>query len=91
MNNENMFKTIYCRHCGYQNDINYYEDYDFCPECDDSLITIFRYGVCEDCGKEVYLMNPLTNECDCGALYNAFGQKLLPREEWGDDCCDYDY
>lgn len=91
MKESKMFKTIYCRHCGYENDINYYDDYDFCPECDSSLAAMFRYGLCDACGEEVSLMDSLTNECDCGCLYNAFGQRLLSREQWGDDCVDYHY
>lgn len=32
---------------------------------------------CECCGKELWITDPLTNECDnCGALYNGFGQRL---------------
>lgn len=32
---------------------------------------------CERCGEEVWITDPLTNQCDkCGALYNAFGQRL---------------
>lgn len=32
--------------------------------------------VCEQCGKRVWLLNSLTNPCECGALYNLFGQRL---------------
>lgn len=86
-----MFKTISCRRCDYEKDINYYEDYDFCPECDESLTVVSRSGICDKCGCEVVLNDPLTNECACGALYNAFGQSLAPRDEWGDDCKDNGY
>ncbi|WP_287568845.1 hypothetical protein [Thermosipho sp. (in: thermotogales)] len=40
-------------------------------------------GICDSCGAEVILEDSLTNECEvCGALYNFFGQRLLPQEQW---------
>jgi len=37
-------------------------------------------GLC-DCGREVELYS-FTNECECGRLYNLFGQHLAPRNQW---------
>ena len=39
-------------------------------------------GKCDDCGRTVELFDPLTNECECGALYNMSGQRLAPRSQW---------
>lgn len=41
-------------------------------------------GLCNGCDKEVAL-HGMTNECECGLLYNLFGQqlrKLSPTEYW---------
>jgi hypothetical protein len=47
-------------------------------------------GVC-DCGEELPLQF-FTEECPkCGTLYNAFGQELLPQDEWGDEFFNVDY
>lgn len=47
----------------------------------------YRYpkiGRC-DCGAEFTLRN-FTNTCyDCGADYNMSGQRLAPREQWGEE------
>lgn len=41
-------------------------------------------GQC-DCGAQVELAH-FTNCCDrCGADYNSSGQRLAPREFWGED------
>lgn len=40
-------------------------------------------GLC-DCGEEVSLSG-FTNTCDCGADYNKSGQRLAPREQWGEE------
>lgn len=40
-------------------------------------------GLCE-CGEEVELRN-FTNTCECGADYNTSGQRLAPREYWGEE------
>jgi hypothetical protein len=41
-------------------------------------------GIC-DCGEEVDL-DGFTNTCEnCGADYNSSGQKLAPREQWGEE------
>lgn len=38
-----------------------------------------------DCGKVIKL-RAFTNTCpSCGTEYNAFGQELAPREQWGLD------
>lgn len=41
-------------------------------------------GECS-CGQTVVLYNPLSNECDCGKIYNMSGQQVRAREE---DCDD---
>lgn len=41
-------------------------------------------GKCH-CGEEISLGN-FTNTCDkCGADYNSSGQRLAPREQWGEE------
>ena len=40
-------------------------------------------GECE-CGLRVWLAN-ITNTCECGLDYNISGQKLSPRENWGEE------
>lgn len=40
---------------------------------------------CASCGKEITLFDGFENECECGELYNGFGQHLLPRDEWEKD------
>lgn len=42
-------------------------------------------GVCNHCGRDVYLDHALTNPCECGAEYNLSGQELAPRSQWGWD------
>ena len=42
-------------------------------------------GVCDRCGADVVLDHALANTCVCGAEYNLSGQRLAPREQWGDD------
>jgi hypothetical protein len=37
-----------------------------------------------DCGCNVTL-DGFTNTCDCGADYNSAGQRLAPREQWGEE------
>ena len=45
-------------------------------------------GQC-DCGQAVELSS-FTNTCDrCGADYNSFGQRLAPREQWGEETGEY--
>ncbi len=37
------------------------------------------------CGAEVVLSQS-DNDCEkCGAIYNSFGQRLAPREHWGEE------
>jgi len=45
---------------------------------------------CEKCCEEVELPY-FTNECDCGALYNPFGQSLKPVEEWDESYDDEEW
>ena len=43
-----------------------------------------RVGRC-DCNAHVVLRG-FTNTCDdCGAEYNSSGQRLAPRDQWGED------
>lgn len=37
-----------------------------------------------DCGAELECPN-FTNTCECGADYNSAGQRLAPREQWGEE------
>lgn len=41
-------------------------------------------GKCDACGRHVHLSHS-DNDCDCGAIYNLFGQRLAPREQWGEE------
>jgi hypothetical protein len=41
-------------------------------------------GKCDACDEQVYLTH-FTNTCDCGADYNMSGQRLAPREQWGEE------
>ena len=42
-------------------------------------------GICDACGKDVVLDHTMTNTCECGAEYNLCGQRLAPREQWGEE------
>jgi len=35
-----------------------------------------------DCGRTIWLEDPLTNICDCGQLVNGCGQRLAPIAQW---------
>jgi hypothetical protein len=37
-----------------------------------------------DCGEELELFG-FTTTCECGADYNSGGQRLGPREQWGEE------
>ena len=37
-----------------------------------------------DCGAELECQN-FTNTCECGADYNSAGQRLAPRDQWGEE------
>jgi len=47
-------------------------------------------GICNGCGREVVLSDPLDNECVCHRIYNMCGQELKPRDQW-EEPMDYDY
>lgn len=49
----------------------------------ESVIYHSAIGECS-CGRQVTLSS-FTNECDCGIDYNFAGQKLAPREQWGEE------
>lgn len=77
---------LWCTECDYNDDLIEYEaiDLEFCPVCG-SDIDSYKYGECDHCGSTVPL-TAFTNQCpECGALYNSFGQKLAPPEEWDDE------
>jgi hypothetical protein len=41
---------------------------------------------CKCCGETVVLTSCWANECDrCGTEYNGLGQRLAPREQWGEE------
>lgn len=55
-----------------------------CPACGSKSVFNSAFIDC-DCGTRVYLEEN-TNECEgCGQLWNRFGQKLKPCEEWEED------
>lgn len=41
-------------------------------------------GECVSCGETVFLYHA-TNSCECGALYNCFGQRLSDPSNWGEE------
>lgn len=44
------------------------------------------------CGKEMlYNYHYHCFECDCGKCYNAFGQELLPIDDWKEEFDEEDY
>lgn len=52
--------------------------------------TIVEPAILEcSCGRHVALTTN-DNECDCGRIYNAFGQALAPRHTWEPDDPYYD-
>lgn len=56
------------------------------------VVTHNRYGICPRCGRRVYFGGSgwAPYECDCGQMYNAFGQMLRPPDDWDDDWYDRD-
>lgn len=38
-----------------------------------------------DCGRELELIDCMTNECDCGRFYNGSGQSLVHPRFWGEE------
>lgn len=75
---------MYCNNCGHEwreeeENGNCYE----CPVCHGESVYRDRYITC-DCGETLYVDN-FTNECECGRLYNAFGQELADPSEWQED------
>ena len=52
---------------------------------DHSYIVKTRYGICPHCGRRVNLEGSGymgAFDCECGKWYNAFGQELLPPDQW---------
>lgn len=46
----------------------------------------FEPAVCRcDCGARVVLHSSWANDCHCGREYNASGQLLAPRSQWGEE------
>ena len=76
---------MYCNDCGneWREDEENERCYE-CQQCHSESVYRSRYITC-DCGMTVYC-DQFTNECDgCGALYNAFGQRLASPDQWADD------
>ena len=75
----------YCTICGEEwRETEWDEPVEVCPKCGAKREYLVREDFidCPNCGNRVYLRDN-TNECeDCGALYNAFGQRLRPMDEW---------
>lgn len=44
-------------------------------------MTVNAIGACDDCEASVEL-DGATNVCQCGELYNLFGQHLAPMSQW---------
>ena len=58
-------------------------------EWEASGLVVYREGTC-DCGEEMALYDDI-NECErCGQLWNGFGQRLRPMDEW-EEPWDDDY
>ncbi len=54
-----------------------------CDDCNRILDRSLKCG----CGRRVHLTGSRsdTYPCDCGADYNGSGQRLAPREQWGEE------
>lgn len=76
---------MYCNECGHEwqeneENQNCYE----CPKCGTISVYRSRFITCQ-CDNTVYCDN-FTNMCDkCGALYNAFGERLASPDQWDDE------
>lgn len=75
---------VYCMSCGHEEVFEDHKRPFECPKCGSPLLHETCIIECEDCGKDVYLTDN-TNECECGALYNGFGQRLSDPEEWDEE------
>ena len=75
---------IYCMDCGYEEVFEDHKRPFECPRCGSPLLHETCMIKCENCGKDVYLTNH-TNECECGAFYNGFGQRLSDPDEWDEE------
>ena len=73
-----IYVEFYCTECELSevNDARKYE----CPRCESDEVVNTEFLIC-DCGKRVYLHSH-TNFCECGRLYNGFGQALAAPEDW---------
>lgn len=70
-----------CYECGHVQTRHPNDDCEVCGK--GPLRCIGRYGKC--CGKHMSFSN-FTNTYDCcGSDYNASGERLAPREQWGED------
>ena len=76
-------KFFECKSCYQRFEINDLgEDVRDCPECGGFLL--IRVEV-ECCGEKLQCSG-FTNTCPtCGADYNNSGQRLAPREQWGEE------
>lgn len=75
---------IYCMDCGHEEVFEDHKRPFECPKCGSPLLHETCIVECENCGKDVYLIDN-TNECECGALYNGFGQRLSDPDEWDEE------
>lgn len=66
----------YCKACAFEHEG---EEVFECPECGEMTIR-FPVVSCE-CGEEV-ICQAFTNICECGRMFNRFGQELAPINEW---------
>ena len=78
---------ISCHDCGFEavpgpSALDEYNSYE-CPKCGSHHIQRYPYVECE-CGDYVYLINH-TNQCECGKLYNGFGEELADPSLWDPD------
>lgn len=44
----------------------------------------YMQGICDVCG-EIVELSGFTNPCECGIDYNFAGQRLGPRQNWGEE------
>jgi hypothetical protein len=83
----NIKVEISCNDCCYEavpgpNALSEHNSYE-CPKCGSRHIQRYPYVECE-CGDYVYLINH-TNQCECGKLYNGFGQELADPSKWDEE------
>ena len=78
--NKEIKTEVYCRECEHEFIENERDFSIQCPKCHSRNMHRSRFITC-DCGEQLDI-NHFTNECECGKLYNNFGQELAPVNEW---------